>query len=162
MPDLESLLQRLIEHRVEFVIVGGYAAMAHGVSLVTQDTDICMRFSPENLRRLEKALSDLHPCHRMTPARLPLDLSPAKCKRLKNLYLATDLGQLDCLGAIAGIGGYDDVLSKTEELVLDIGTCRVLTLDALIQAKQAMDRPRDQEAVRQLLAIKEKRTNKAR
>jgi len=34
MNDLESLLKRLVDHRVEFVIVGGYAAVAHGVSLV--------------------------------------------------------------------------------------------------------------------------------
>jgi len=160
MPDLESLVLRLIEHKVEFVIVGGYAAMAHGVSLVTQDTDICCRFSPENLKRLEKALADLHPCHRLTPARLPLALTPEKRKTLKNLYLATDLGQLDCLGAITGIGTYDDVLAQSEELVLNNGRCRILSLDGLLQSKQAMDRPRDKEAVRQLQAIKERKAKK--
>lgn len=157
MPDLESVLQRLLKHKVEFVIVGGYAAVAHGVSLVTQDTDICCRFSAENIKRLGRALANLHPYHRMTPAHLPLKLTPGALKRLKNLYLATDLGQLDCLGTIAGVGSFDDVLAQSEELVLGIGTCRVLSIEALIKAKQAMDRPRDREAVHQLRAIREKR-----
>jgi len=41
MPDLELLLARLVEFRVRFVVVGGYAAAAHGVTLVTQDIDVC-------------------------------------------------------------------------------------------------------------------------
>ena len=44
MGDLNSLLQRLIRHRVDFVVVGGYAAVAHGSSLVTMDVDICCDF----------------------------------------------------------------------------------------------------------------------
>ena len=46
MPDFESLLNRLIQSNVEFVIVGGFAAVAHGVSLPTQDIDVCCRFTP--------------------------------------------------------------------------------------------------------------------
>lgn len=49
MPDLEKLVQRLIEHNVGFVIVGGYAAIAHGVTLITFDVDVCrmaMVFDP--------------------------------------------------------------------------------------------------------------------
>jgi hypothetical protein len=76
--------------------------------------------------------------------------------RLKNLYLDTDWGVLDCLGAVTGIGDYDDVLANSEEIELDSGSCRVLTLDALISAKQAMDRPRDRETVLQLQAIRER------
>jgi molybdopterin-guanine dinucleotide biosynthesis protein len=45
MPDFESLLSRLIDHHVDFVIVGGFAAVAHGSSLLTQDVDICCRLS---------------------------------------------------------------------------------------------------------------------
>ena len=158
MAELESLLKRLIDHAVEFVIVGGYAAAAHGATLVTFDMDVCCRFSPDNLMRLQAALADLHPVHRMTPRRLPLSLTPANCVGLKNLYLATDWGQLDCLGAVAGIGGYEEALMGSEEIALQFGRCRILSLDALITAKRAMDRPRDREAVIQLEAIRERRT----
>jgi hypothetical protein len=153
VPDLESLLGRLIKHRVDFVIVGGYAAMAYGASFVTQDVDICCRFSPTNLMRLQRALTRIHPVHRMTPKRLPLQLTTAKCRGLKNLYLDTDLGQLDCLGAIKGIGDFTAVRKHSTALSLPFGHCRILDLDALIKAKEAMGRPRDKEVAAELKAI---------
>jgi hypothetical protein len=153
---MDLLLERLIKNNIEFVIVGGFAAVAHGVTLVTQDMDVCCRFSTDNLLRLQQALADLHPVHRMTPQRLPFELTAEKCKNLKNLYLSTDWGQLDCLGNITGLGDYDAVFRQSNEIELDIGTCRMLTIDALIKSKRAMNRPRDKEAIIQLNAIKEK------
>jgi hypothetical protein len=67
MPELESLLERLTRARVEFVVVGGFAAVAHGVTLLTEDIDICCRLGPENLLRIQASLADLHPVHRLTP-----------------------------------------------------------------------------------------------
>lgn len=156
MQDMELLLTRLIQHKVNFVIVGGFAAVAHGVSLVTQDIDICCDLSAENLLQLQKAIKDINPVHRMTPQRLPLELTKETCKGLKNLYLSTDEGQLDCLGEIIGLGGYESVLQRSEEIELEMGTCRILTMQALIEAKKAMNRPRDRETVLQLTAIREK------
>ncbi|MFH0952946.1 MAG: nucleotidyltransferase [Verrucomicrobiota bacterium] len=158
MPDLESLLKRLVDHRVEFVIVGGYAAVAHGSTIVTQDLDICCRFSPTNLLRLQKSMSDLHPVHRMTPARLPLRLSRQACGGLRNLYLDTDYGPLDCLGEIKGVGGFDVVRKHSMVIDLDYGRCRMLDLDTLIKAKKAMGEPRDLQAVAELTAIRKKST----
>ena len=157
MSDLEGLLFRLVRHKVAFVVAGGYAAAAHGCTLLTLDIDVCCDFSVDNLMRLQTAIQDLHPVHRMTPGRLPLELSEASAHGLKNLYLDTDDGPLDCLGAIAGIGGYAEVFALSEEIPLpDATACRVLTLEGIIRAKKAMDRPRDQEAVLQLEAIRER------
>jgi hypothetical protein len=156
MPELESLLERLVRNRVAFVVVGGFAAVAHGVSLLTEDVDVCCRFTPGNLLKLQAALTDLHPVHRMTPARLPLALTPQTCAGLKNLYLDTDFGQLDCLGEVKGIGGYGKVYQRSLLVDMPFGPCRVLDIDALIRAKQAMDRPRDRAAIVQLRAIKER------
>lgn len=153
MSDLEALLKRLVEHPVEFVIVGGYAAVVHGVTLVTQDVSVCCRFSPKNLLSLQEAIADLHPVHRRTP-QLPLELTAKNCRGLKNLYLKTDLGVLDCLGEVSGVGGFDAVSRQSISVNLSFGECRVLNLDALIKAKQAMDRPRDRQALLQLQAIK--------
>jgi len=75
---------------------------------------------------------------------------------LKNLSISTDIGVLDCLGSIAGLGDYDAVLESSVQIELDVGTCRVLTVDSLIKSKRAMGRPRDIEAVMQLEAIKER------
>ena len=156
MRDLNSLLERLVRHQVDFVVVGGYAAVAHGSTLVTMDVDICCDFSAGNILRLQDAVRDLHPVHRMTPKRLPLALTARSCEGLKNLYLDTDDGQLDCLGAVMGIGDFSEVKRRSVEIELPFGRCRILTLDALIEAKKAMGRPRDEETVLQLTAIAER------
>jgi len=153
--DFPSLLRRLARAGVDFVIVGGYAGVVHGCTLMTQDIDICCDFSPPNLLALQAALADLHPVHRMTPGRLPLELTAENAGQFRNLYLDTDLGYLDCLSEIQGLGGYDTVAGASQTIEIDGTSLRVLTIDALIAAKEAMNRPRDREAIRQLRAIKE-------
>ena len=148
---LSDLLSRLIDRHVDFVVVGGFAAVAHGCTLLTQDIDICCDFSEDNLLKLQRAVADLHPVHRMTPQRLPLKLTRKFCKGLKNLYLDTDYGPLDCLSSVLGIGEFAVV--KEQSTALNTGI-RVLSLDALIKAKKAMGRDRDKTAVIQLEAIK--------
>ncbi len=154
MSDLKTLLKRLLEHDVEFVVIGAFASAAHGVTLLTQDVDICCPFTPRNLLKLQEAVADLHPVHRLTPKRLPLQLTRKNCRGLKNLYLETDLGVLDCLGEVLGVGGFTTMKRQSVVIDLGFGKCRVLGLDALIKAKRAMDRPRDREAVKQLEAIR--------
>ena len=91
----------------------------------------------------------------MTPDKLPLELTEGLCARLKNLYLQTDLGTLDCLAEVAGVGGYEEALSRSITFRLSYGEFHILNIDALIDAKQAAARPHDLEAVRYLRAIKE-------
>jgi hypothetical protein len=153
---LESLLVRLVERRLEFVIVGGYAAVTHGVGLMTKDIDICCPFDRESLLRLQATLADLHPLHRMTPQRLPLELNDENIARLKNLYLQTDLGQLDCLSEVKGVGDFAEVRRQSIEVELPAGPCRILSLDALIRAKEAMGGPKDKLTILQLKAIQER------
>jgi len=155
VPGLENLLTRLLESEVRFVVVGGYAAVAHGSTVLTRDMDICLPFDVENLETLLVAIEDLHPVHRMTPARPAFDRT-ALTTSWMSLYLATDWGQLDCLGEIAGIGGYEEVLKRSEEVPLGEASCRILTIEALIRAKEVMGRPKDRETVIQLRAIRER------
>jgi len=150
----QGLLFRLHSNHVEFVIIGGLCAVLHGISLVTEDLDICCRFSAENLRKLESAVSDLHPVHRLTANRLPLELTDHLCATLRNLYLRTDLGILDCLGEVKAVGGYDEVLAASVPVQFGFGIVRMLNIDRLIDAKEAVGRDRDIAAVRMLRAIK--------
>ena len=154
--DDRGLLSRLQSHGVDFVIIGGFCGILHGVSLVTRDLDICCRFSLENLRALECAVKDLNPVHRLTANKLPLELTDELCSRLTNLYLNTDLGILDCLSEVKGIGNYESVLKRSTPFKLSYGEFRILDIDALIAAKEAVGRQRDREAVIQLRSIKEK------
>lgn len=153
MQHLNQLLARLIQGDVEFVLVGGLAAAIHGSPLTTRDVDVCCRFSEDNLMKLHKALASLHPVHRMRPD-LPFELTPELCASLKNLYLKTDLGILDCLGSVLGVGNYEEVARRSMALTLPIGTIRILTIDTLIQAKEAMGRPHDLLTIQHLQAIK--------
>jgi len=152
--DFRDLLTRLIETKVDFVLVGGFAGVVHGCSCVTQDIDICCDFSPENLLALQKAVSNLHPVHRMTPGRKRLNLMEQTCSQFKNLYLDTDIGQLDCLSFIDGLGDYQMVKQASELIKIKDVSLRILSLDGLIKAKKAMNRPRDRQVIFELEAIK--------
>jgi hypothetical protein len=160
--DFISLLERLVKAGVDFVVVGGFAGIVHGCTYVTQDVDICCNFSPANLLALQKAVSKLHPVHRMTPKRKKLELTEENCKQFKNLYLDTDIGQLDCVSFIDGLGDYQKVKQASKPVKVRDTKLRVLSLNALIKAKRAMNRPRDREALLQLEAIKkaERRTKR--
>src|SRR5438552_10999913 len=105
----QALLIRLKDNGLEFVIIGGVCVVYHGVPLATFDLVICCRFGEQNLRRIETAVRGLNPVHRLTPQKLSFELTPHLCADLKNLYLQTDLGKLDCLSEVAGLGKYEDV-----------------------------------------------------
>ena len=152
--DFICLLKRLCDGNVDFVIVGGFAGVVHGCTYVTQDIDICCDFSAENLLRMQKALFDLHPVHRMPPGRQKLDLSRQNCIEFKNLYLDTDWGQLDCLSFINGLGDYPSVKQASEVIDVEGLQLRILSLEALIKSKKAMNRPHDKEAILQLEAAR--------
>ena len=154
MQQLNQLLARLIKAEVEFVLVGGLAASIHGSSLTTRDVDVCCRFTAANLMRIQHAFADQHPVHRMRPDQ-PLALTPEQCVDLKNLYIKTDLGVIDCLGNVLGVGDYDKVFKHSIEIELPVGKLRILDLDTLIQAKEAMGRPHDLITVQHLKAVKQ-------
>ena len=88
--------------------------------------------------------------------RPPLRLTPQTAAEFRNLYLETDWGQLDCLGEILGVGSYDQVLTQSVAIQLPGGPCRILAIDTLIRAKQAMGRDKDRETILQLRAIQER------
>lgn len=158
--DFFDLLEKLVKAGVDFVIVGGFAGVVHGCSYVTQDIDICCDFSVANLSRLQKALSNIHPIHRMTPNRQPLKLTEENCGQFKNLYLDTDIGRLDCVSFISGVGDFQTVKKKSTLIEAENIQLRVLSLDALIESKKAMNRPHDREVILQLEAIKKLKEQK--
>jgi predicted nucleotidyltransferase len=153
----QALLVRLKDSGLGFVVIGGVCVVYHGVPVATFDLDICCPFGEENVRRIESAVKDLNPVHRLTANRLSLELTRSSFGSLKNLYLQTDLGKLDCLSEVAGIGHYEQVLQQSILHKMSFGEFRILTLDALIAAKSAAGREKDLEAVRLLRAVKERK-----
>ncbi len=157
--DFFTLLSKLNHCQVRFVIIGGFAGVVYGAAAVTQGFEICCEFTTENLLRLQDALADVHPVHRMTPGRVKLKLTEKNCKDFKNLYLDTDLGQLDCISYVKGIGNFEKCRQASQVIEVDEEKFNVLTIEALIQAKQAMNRPRDKETIIQLETIRKAHRN---
>ena len=156
MRDFEGLVRRLVDAGVEFALVGGFAAVAHGASRPTRDIDICCPVTEQNLAALLLALRGLNPCFRSTPARPRLPGSVEELKGFKRLYLDTDLGELDVLDEIAGVGGFEAVRAHSVQLELWDRRVWVLDLDALIAAKRALGREKDREALRELELLRAK------
>ncbi|HUG09646.1 MAG TPA: nucleotidyltransferase [Opitutaceae bacterium] len=157
MKSLRLLLQRLADAGLEFVVIGGFAGVLHGSSYVTRDLDICAVMSPENFAKLRQALSDLNPVHRMTPKKLSFLHHPGDDSRLLNVHLETDAGAVDVLGDVLGIGAYEELVQNSIEIPLFGRTCRVISLEALIKAKEAVGREKDLLVAKELQAIAAKR-----
>jgi hypothetical protein len=153
MTQFSRMLDTLVRHGVEFVIIGGVAATAHGSSLGTFDLDVCYRRDPENLKRLAGALQPLHPRLRGAPDNLRFRWDAETLRQGLNFTLMTDLGELDLLGEVAGVGSFEQARSDARvETVFGV-PCAVLSLPALIASKRAAGRVKDLQAVFELEAL---------
>jgi predicted nucleotidyltransferase len=155
IPDFEKFLTILNQEEVEFVIIGGVAMVAHGSARATFDLDVCYKRSRENIARLCKALDPLHPRLRGAPKDLPFKFDVKTLGAGLNFTLATDLGDFDILGEVAGLGTYDAVLTSSMLKQIENTSCRVLTLDGLYKAKSAAGRGKDIEALKEIKGLKE-------
>jgi predicted nucleotidyltransferase len=153
--DFNALLRILTESNIEFIIVGGAAATAHGSARLTVDLDIVYRRSKENIERIVKALQPINPYLRGAPPGLPFSWSAKTIKRGLNFTLTTTLGALDLLGEIVGGGGYEQLQPETIKVVIAGNTCLCLNLERLIKVKRAAGRPKDLEVVAELQRIQD-------
>jgi predicted nucleotidyltransferase len=147
---LQETLRALYDEGVEFVIIGGAAMQLQGSAYITEDLDFCYERSPKNLQRLARALETFHPRLRNAPPDLPFQFDSKTIERGLNFTLATDLGDLDFLGEVAGLGSYSAVKSASETMQVFGLDHQVLTLEGLIRAKRAAGRQKDLDALRDL------------
>ncbi len=56
--DFREFVQSLNDNGVRYLVIGGYALAFHGHPRYTKDLDIWVQASPENARRMIKALTD--------------------------------------------------------------------------------------------------------
>lgn len=124
MSDINHLLQRLCDAEIDFVVVGGFAAMLHGSSLLTRDLDVCAVLTRESVAKLREILGDLHPVHRLTSQKLSFLDNPDPNVDVLNLHLRTDFGPVDFLSSIAGVGDFASVRASAVEVELFGRRCR--------------------------------------
>ncbi|HTM09860.1 MAG TPA: nucleotidyltransferase [Verrucomicrobiae bacterium] len=152
---VEKLLRALDSERVAFVIIGGAAAVLQGSAYVTNDLDVCYSRERKNLEKLVAALAPLHPSLRAAPKNLPFKLDAATLKSGLNFTFDTDIGDLDLLGEVSGLGDYSAVEALSEEMEIFGMRCKVLTLEGLIKAKRAAGRRKDLLILPELEALLE-------
>jgi len=140
---IEAPLRLLGEYKVDCVIVGGVAAAVHGSSLLTNDLDVCYARDGANLLRLAEALRSVHARLRNAPEGLPFVLDAETLKRGLNFTFTTDIGDLDFLGEVRGIGHYEAVITDSFRVELFGYKFAVMDIGKLILAKRAAGRPKD-------------------
>ena len=140
--ELSTLLEGLLAADVDFVLVGGLAAVVQGAPITTFDVDIVHRRSPGNVDRLLTFLARVGARYR---GRQDPPLPPSRDALLgpgHSLFM-TDLGPLDVLGAIEGGADYDQLLPRSVEVMIAERPLRVLTLETIVALKRASADPKD-------------------
>ena len=152
-----ELLPLLINRGVQFIVIGGGAAIAHGSARLTSDVDVVYSRKRDNIQRLSDALQNHKPYLRGAPAGLPFKWNEETIQAGLNFTLTTNLGDLDLLGEVAGGGTYEELLPFSEELSVFNVQCRFVTLERLIQLKRAAGRSKDLEVIAELQALLDER-----
>ena len=155
MTQLERLLAALSGAGVDYIIVGGVAARAHGSARLTDDLDISYARNAANLARVVAALAPLRPYLRGAPKGLPFEWTVATLRSGLNFTLTTNAGSIDLLGEIVGGGKYENLLPHALVITLFGAQVRLLDLPWLIRVKRAAGRPKDLEVIAELEALQE-------
>lgn len=147
------LLEHLTRHGVEFVVVGGIAAVLHGSERNTFDLDVCPAQDPANLDALGSALIEIDARLRGIEEDVPFVPDGRALAGIEILTLATSLGPLDVLVRPHGSPSYAAVRRRATRMDLGSAAVLVASIDDLIAMKRESDRPKDREDVERLEAI---------
>ena len=150
--DLGELIAALCRAAVDFVIVGGAAAVLHGAPITTVDLDIVPEQSEENVARLLAVLGDLDARIR-DPAGRDLRPDEALLRGPGQVLLTTRLGPLDVLCRLHDGRSYVDLLPGALDFEDQARRIRVIGLPDLIAIKSSTGRARDQMVVPILVAL---------
>lgn len=154
MQNLQALLKLLIHSPIDFILIGGFAAVLHGCNQTTRNIDICVGLSPEQLQLLRDLLKPIHPQHRTVSPKTSFLDTTQDLSQKQDFHLVTDLGVLDIVSQVKGVGDYYDVLKNSEEIDIYGGHCRLISIDDLITSKKALGRHRDLVTVMELEAVR--------
>lgn len=155
--NLTTLLARLAASGVEFVLVGGLAAVAQGAPLTTVDVDVVHRRDPANVERLLELLASVDARYRGQPPERILRPTLENLLGEGRQLLATSLGQLDVLGAVEGGRDYESLLPESVVVEVEGQEVRVVRLETLASLKRDSTDPK----ARYVLAILEETLRKS-
>ncbi|MCC6553017.1 MAG: hypothetical protein IT372_08345 [Polyangiaceae bacterium] len=155
--DLPALLAKLCDAGVEFIIVGGAAAVVQGVPITTNDLDIVHRRTPENVARLLEVLLQLDATMRYDLANRGLRPTAEMLAGKGQINLSTSLGPIDPLCELDEGNGYEELLAHSQSVIDEGRPLRVLDLPTLIAVKAKAGRPKDRIMLPILIATLQER-----
>lgn len=158
----DELFACLDRHGVQYVLIGGLAAVLHGSPLPTLDADICPSRTQENLARLAAALSEIDARIRTPDATdgVAFPREAAFLAGVELLNLVTRVGDVDLAFLPAGTSGFDDLARRAVPMRIRSVTIAVAAMEDIIRSKEAANRPKDRRSLpvlRQLLEELRKR-----
>ncbi|MHC4913006.1 MAG: hypothetical protein ACYTE5_08385 [Planctomycetota bacterium] len=142
--NLGAILEGLIEAGVDFILVGGLAAVVQGAPVTTMDVDIVHNQSPENIAKLLAFLKSIDAFHRRPDDKM-IEPKEGDISGMGYALFTTRLGPIDVLAVIEEGRAYGDLLEHTVEIGFRNHTIRVLDLKMLIQLKRTSTDPKDNQ-----------------
>jgi len=155
-------VRTLVEHDVEFVVIGAFAGRLLGSPIATNDTDICYEHGRENCERMARALADLEASPRRWPADLPFILDGQTISNGCTFTFETVAGDLDILCEPAPGLFYAELRRNAVAMPMDDLHVLVSSLEDLIRMKRSAGRPKDLWAAEILGALQEEIDRAAR
>jgi hypothetical protein len=138
------ILETLLEHGVDFVLIGGLAGVARGSAYPSFDVDIAYERGKDNVERLAAALAELGARLRGASPDVPFLLDAKTLTAGANFTFSTKFGALDILSDPTGAPRYPELKRDAgSELLVDGLAISVASLDHLIAMKEAAGRPKD-------------------
>ena len=143
-PSFDELLRRLVAGDVRFVLIGGLAVNAWGVTRGTKDIDVVPDPDMENLARLAKvaAAANGHVQTANTFAGSHHSIA-ALLAEGRQMAIETDLGPLDVVQGLEGVPPYSELSATATDVEIAGVTVSVCSLEDLIAMKHAAGRTRD-------------------
>jgi len=149
LPGFSRMIEVLARHDVEFIVVGGFAAIIEGVPITTSDLDVVYHHQDENLIRLARALEELN-AHYRDPAGRYIVPNVPKLATIRLHLLQTDLGKLDVLTRVGDNLTYFDLVENTKQYEVSGFSIQVLNLETIIKTKEHANRPKDRAVLGRL------------
>jgi hypothetical protein len=148
----------LREEDVEFVVLGGFAAVVRGSSLPTKDIDVIPSRDRTNLDRLGRALTRMNAMIRISGDPVPTKIDGGFLASMPHmLNLVTDFGEMVITFTPSGsVGDFEGWRrGATSEEIEDGLMVLVASLDDIIDSKRAANRPKDQMALPYLESLRD-------
>lgn len=141
-PDLSAIIEGLLKADVQFILVGGLAAVIQGAPVTTMDVDIVHQQTLDNIAKLSAFLTSIEAVHRRPDDKI-IPLKKEDLSGMGHILSSTRLGPLDILAFIEQGKTFDDLMNHAVNIRFRGYTLHVLDLKKLVDLKKKSHDPKD-------------------